>query len=403
MPFFTHRAPSVFRCVATGALSAVAIGCASGAASAPSSSPTPATPAAPTIMQTCPSASDGPSIVVGAVEDAHRALVANSSTPLPPPCVLTAFAHVPTAVPDSFNTHAIDIAAELARRGGTQRELLESEVLLYSRAHRYADVSRAYDALAAVTPQPSIELARAAIVAAHQRADTAGLLRLLTKTASRSDAPPILRNELNVLRQVGALHSAIAEARGLVRQNPKYVAGYPSLIGNFGTLGLADSVVVYIRRALAQGATRASLASVVDPLVNTMLRQAALYGSAYGWEPRIAAATRVDSALSTASTKFLVASLIVQAADPQITQIDAAVNGTSFGPRMLGATPASSLSSRSSGCARVAPLLASLSVAEGRMREGGDRYSGGGAAQVAGAISAERSRLTALQDVCART
>ncbi len=216
-------------------------------------------------MQTCPSAADGPSIVVGAVEDAHRAFVANPSTPLPPPCVLVAFAHVPVAVPDTINAHAIALAAELARRGGTQRELHESEVLLYSRAHRYAEVSRAYDALAATDPQPSIELARAAIVAARQRADTATLLRILTRTTARSDAPAILRSELNVLRQVAALHSAIAEARGLVRQNPKYVAGYPSLVGNFGTLGMADSVVTYIRRALANGATRASLTSTVDP------------------------------------------------------------------------------------------------------------------------------------------
>src|SRR4051812_16202488 len=150
-----------------------AIGCSPAAAPAPSPSPGPAVSAAPTIMQTCPSASDGPSIVVGAVEDAHRAFVANSSTPLPPPCVLDAFAHVPVAVPDSINAHAVDLVAELARRGGTQRELRESQVLLYSRAHRYADVSRAYDALLAVDPQPSIELARAAIVAARQRADTA--------------------------------------------------------------------------------------------------------------------------------------------------------------------------------------------------------------------------------------
>ena len=195
---------------------------------------------------------------------------------------------------------------------------------------------------------------------------------------------------------------AIAEARGLVRQNPKYVAGYPSLVGNFGTLGMADSAVTYIRRALANGATRASLTNAVDPLVNPMLRHAALYGSAYGWEAPIAAASRVDTTLSTSSTKFLVASLIVQAADPQITEIDAAVNGTSFGPRMLGAAPTSSPGSRAAGCRRVAPLVASLTLAETRMREGGDRYSGGGASQVAAAISVERSRLTALQDVCAK-
>lgn len=283
---------------------ALATACAP-AAPTPAPSATPAVTAAPTVMQTCPTSADGSSIIVGAVEDAHRALAANPSTPLPPPCLLTAFARLTTPMPDSISAHAMALAAELARRGGAQREprelreLREGEVLLYSRAHRYADVSRSYDALVALDSQPSIDLARAAIVAAHQRADTAALVRLLTRNASRSDAPPTLRAELNILRQVGALHTAINEARGLVRQNPKYVAGYPSLVGNFGTLGNADSVVAYIRRALAQGATRASLGTAVDPFVNTMLRHAALYGSAYGWDAAIGAASRVDSTLTT--------------------------------------------------------------------------------------------------------
>lgn len=315
--------------------------------------------------------------------------------------MLSAFGRLTTPVPDSIDTHAIGLAAEIARRGGNS-DIHESEVLLYSRAHRYADVSRAYDALAAANPQPPIDVVRMAIVAAHQRGDSAALLRLLTRTASRPDAPPVLRAELNVQRQGASLYSAIAEARGLVRQNPKYLAAYPSLIGNFGTLGASDSVVAYLRRALAQGASRASLTTSVDPLVNTMLRRAAIYGSAYGWDAQIAAASRVDAELTTPSTKFLVASLVVQSVDPQVTEISGLVNGSSFGARSLGGVSAGASSDRAAGCARIAPALASLTRAEARMREGGDRYSGGGAAQVAGAISAERSRLTAFQDVCAR-
>jgi hypothetical protein len=352
-------------------------------------------------MTTCPSPADGASLVVNAVEDAHRALVANPSTPLPPPCVLVAFARINAPTPDSVNAHAIDLAAELTRRGGTQRELHESEVLLYSHAHRFADVSKSYDALVAVEPQPPIDVARLAIAAAHQRGDTATLIRLLTKNAPRADAPPILRSELNVLQQVGALRTAINEARGLVRQNPKYVAGYPSLVGNFGTLGAADSVVSYIRRALAQGATRASLTAGVDPFVNTTLRHAALYGSSYGWESQIATAQRVDSALTTPSTKFLIASLIVQSAEAQIGEVGAQVTGTSFGPTVLGAAT-SAPSMRAAGCRRVAPLLASLTLAERKLREGGDRYSGGGASQVGTALGAETARLTDLQAVCSK-
>src|SRR5262245_46751479 len=103
----------------------------------PAPTPTPAAPVAPTIMTTCPSASDGASILVNAVEDAHRALTLNASTPLPPPCLLAAFARLNGPVPDSVETHAIAIASALASRGGGQRDLHESEVLLYARAHRY--------------------------------------------------------------------------------------------------------------------------------------------------------------------------------------------------------------------------------------------------------------------------
>jgi hypothetical protein len=229
------------------------------------------------------------------------------------------------------------------------------------------------------------------------------LTRYLTKAAARRDASPAFRNELTVLRQTGALRSAIAEARGLVRQNPKYVAAYPSLVGNFGTLGESDSVVAYVRRALAQGASRASLQPALDPYVNTMLRAAAVYGDAWSWSGAIASASHVDSTLSTTSTKFLVASLIVQSVDPQIGEIGGLVGGTSWMPRTSGANAtAESARGRAAACARIAPLLASLDFAEQRLAQGGERYAGGGVAQLHAGARAERERLVYLQDLCAR-
>jgi hypothetical protein len=394
--------PSFIRIAARTAIGfaalAAAFACAS--APAPSPAPAPAAPAAPTIMQTCPEPTDGPSIVVNAIEEAHRALVANPATTLPPACVVGAYAQLNTFLPDSIDAHALAIATELARRGGNQKELLAGEVVLFARANRYAEVSRTFDRLVAIDPQPSLDVMRLAIVAARQRADTASLIRLLTRASSRPDAMPAFRSELNVVRQAGALRSAIDEARGLVRQNPKYVAAYPSLVGNFGTLGLADSIVTYARRALAQGAARASLVAAVDPFVNATLRHAALYGSSYGWEKPIAAAMRVDSVLASPSTKFLVASLIVQSAEPDIAEIGALVSGTSWIARASGADAASR--NRASGCQRIAAVLASLSVAEAKLRDGGDRYAGGGVSQIANGLTAERGRLTDLQALCAK-
>jgi hypothetical protein len=355
-------------------------------------------------MTTCPGPSDGPSIVVNAIEEAHRALVANPATPLPPSCVLAAYAQVTSVLPDSIDAHALAIATEVARRGSPDRDLLASQVVLYSRARRFAEASRSYDRLAAIDSQPAMPIVRLAVAAAYQRGDTASLLRLLGRAAARTDGSPAFRSELNVLRQVAALRSAIAEARGLIRQNPKYVAAYPSLIGNFGTLGASDSVASYVRRALAQGAPRATVTAAVDPLVNTMLRQAALYGSAYTWEAVVGAALRVDAAASTSSTKFLVAALIAQSAEPAIGEIDAIVGGRSWLPRATGgAASAEASRARASACARIAPLQSSLDVARAHLRDGGDRYTGGGVSQITGSLANEATRLEALQEVCSRT
>jgi len=352
------------------------------------------------VSQTCPDASAGPSIVVQAIEDARRAMAERPTGPQPPACLVTAFVQIPIVVPDSLSEHALGIATELERRGGTgAREVLAGEIVLLSRARRYPDVSRAYTRLVAVDPQPSLALMRIAIVAAHQRSDTASLLRLLSAAASQPGAPPALRMEHTVLQQVGALHSAINESRGFIRQNPKYTAAYPSLVGNFGTLGNADSVVAYIGRALKQGMTQTSLAPAIDNAVNTMLRHATLYGTSYGWEAPIGEATRLDTALPTPSTKFLVASLIAQSAEQPIAELGPLIEGSSLFPR----TPANEASQRRRpACQRIAPLKSSLDGATARMREGGDRFAAAGASQLNAALSTERDRLAALQEVCTR-
>lgn len=379
---------------------AAAAGCAPKSAP-PAPVAAPAAAAAPTVMQTCPDPTDGPSIVIDAVDQAHRAFVANPTTPLPPVCVLAAFARIASPVPDSLNAGALALAGEWRRRGSNQRELLATEVVLLAHMRRWADVSTAYDRLVALDSQPPIDVSRLAIAAAHQRADTARLVRLLARNASRPGAGSPMATELNVLRQVGALRSAIAEARGLVRQNPKYLGGYPSLVGNFGTLGLSDSVAVYVRRALAQGASRATLSPALENFVNTVLRHAALYGSTYGWDAQIAAAARVDSALTSPSTKFLVASLMVQSTEPAIAEISPLLSGTALSARPGdAAATAQAAQRRTAACQRIAPLSQRLSVAQAYLRGGGDAYAPGAVAQLTAGLAAGQSALVTLQGQC---
>lgn len=373
-------------------------------ATPPAPAAAPPTAAAPTVMQTCPDPSDGPSIVINAVDEAHRALIANPTTPLPPACVLAAFARIASPLPDSLNAGALALAAELRRRGSNQRELLATEIVLLARMRRYADVSATYTRLVGLDSQPPIEVSRLAIAAAHQRSDTANLVRILARTASQPGAGSAIPAELNVLRQVSALRSAINEARGLIRQNPKYVVGYPSLVGNFGTLGMADSVVAYIHRAMAQGVPRATLSPSVENFATATLRRATLYGSTYGWDGQIAAATRVDSALTSPATKFLVASLLVQSAEPAIAEISSQVSESALSPRATDAAARDQAEQRrAAACRGIVPVSQRFDAAQTYLRTGGDRVAAGGVQQLTAALTAGQSTLTTLQERCARS
>ena len=387
--------PSIPRSAAAAFAFAALTGCAAKATSTGSAPSAAVSPAAPAWLA-CPGPSDGPSIIANAVNEAHRTWISNPATPLPPACVFTALAAVANSVTDSTSAHALALATEARRRGPEPRELLAAEVVLLARAHRYAEVSRTYDRLVALDSQPPLNVSRLAMAAARQRHDTASLLRVLSRTVTRTDATTAMRTEYNVIRQAGPLWAAINEARGLVRQNPRYVAAYPSLVGNFGTLGLADSVVATTRRALAAGATRAALLPSAELLVTAMLRHAALYGSTYGWETAIASATRVDSAFSAPSTKFLTAALIVYAAEARSMEIGAMV-GT---PAMAPVVDAGMAQQRASGCGRIAGVAASLDLAERRLNEGGDKYQG--AMQVRAGLSAAREKLSSVQSICSR-
>ena len=343
---------------------------------------------------TCPDPTDGPTIVANDINEAYRAWTSNPSTQLPPVCAFTALARVTNGITDSTNARALALVAELHRRGPPPepRDLLAAEVVLLARGRRFAEVSRAYDRLTLVDSQPSSDVMRLAIAAARQRGDTASLIRILSRAIARQDASAAMRTEYNVIRQASQLWAAINEARGLVRQNPRYFAAYPSLVGNFGTLGLADSVIATFRRALTAGAARSAILPSVETLVSAMLRHATLYGSTYGWDPVVATATRVDSAVSAPSTKFLTAALIVYAAEARSTVIGAMVGAP--------ATDAASAQQRTAGCRQIPAVSASLGLAERRLREGGDQYSGVG--QVRSGLSAAREKLASLNAVCSR-
>jgi hypothetical protein len=85
---------------------------------------------------------------------------------------------------------------------------------------------------------------------------------------------------------------------------------------------------------------------------------------------------------------------------PGHRRVSPLIEGSSLFPRM-SASAASER--RAPACRRIGPLTSSLDVAAAGLREGGDRFAvAAGVSQLGAALSAERERLVALQEVCAR-
>ena len=190
-----------------GVMVAAVVAGLSGCASKPTSASAPAPAAAPAAPAwlSCPGPSDGASIVADDINEAHRAFASNPSTQLPPACVFSALAGVATGVTDSTVARALVLTGEVRRRGPATRELAAAEVVLLARAHRYAEVTRAYDRLVALDSQPAFQVVRLALGAARQRGDTVSLLRILARTVPRHDATAAMRTEYNVVRQASQL------------------------------------------------------------------------------------------------------------------------------------------------------------------------------------------------------
>jgi hypothetical protein len=340
--------------------------------------------------------------VVGAVEESYRAWRANPTGAIPPGCILTAFAKVTAPLPDSTVGHAISLAEEATRREPKALERLSTETILLARAARHSDALRAYNrAVAEDSTRVAMELHRIGIKAAHRVADTASLLRALTRAARDPGASTSFSTERQIITRVPGLLDAIVTGRGFLRQNPNYVAAFPSIIINFGQLGNADSVMLYVRRALAARAEPTAIAPGMDAIVATVLRHATLYGPVDGWDNLVKKGMRIDSTLSTPSTKLMMAALITYAADAQVADIDALVSGKVAAPMATDAeSRARAAADRATGCSRIPSVKASLDVAEAKLRDGGSRYPGPTVPAIVAGLSQARNSIVDLQLKC---
>jgi hypothetical protein len=257
------------------------------------------------------------------VEVAYRAFQRDSSHALPAPCLLSALAArrataLPTVVtgalemvrsfPDSTYAHALALTEALLSGGSGEIDLLDTKVSLLARLRRYADVGPTFDLLVARdSARGTLAAYKMAISSARRAADTASMLRYVAAAATKFPADAQLAAEYNVLRQMGRMRSLIDSLHRAMRADPSLTLGYASLASIYGNLRQPDSTLAYIRRGLAHGVPRQTMADALRSLIGALLREAQISDGPDTWEQTTPVALDIDSVLSTPESKYLVA------------------------------------------------------------------------------------------------
>jgi hypothetical protein len=289
--------------------------------------------------QTCPDATDTPDILAYYLEVAYRTFQKDSSAELPPPCLLaaitrssaralptTAADHGPTrwleiqrSFPDSTFAHALALTDASLRRAANDTSLLETRVTLLGRVHRFGEVVAAFDLfIARDSAGGTLSDYKLAISSARRSADTVAMLRYLTAATAKFPTGSQLATELKVLREVPRLRSLTDSVRRAMRADPSLTLGYASLVSIYGSLDEPDSTLAFLRRGLAHGVPRKTMATSLQSLIGALLREAQISDAPDIWERTLPVAIDIDSAMSTPETKHLVALTIFHAAEGRL-------------------------------------------------------------------------------------
>lgn len=312
---------------------------------------------------------------------AHAAWRQNPQAPIPPLCVYEAIARAPVAHSDLAVAAALDLGAEALRRSPGDAMLLKARIVLLYRAQRYAEVAPTMDELffnggsAHVTE----EAHRVTVAAAMQLRDTAAITNRLANAAERYPRSHLFAPEYEIWRQFKRLNALVDSVHLRMKQDPRVVGGYASLASIFGNLDRPDSAIAYTKLALKHGVSRPLIEPALGSLIGLRLRRAQILASPAVWRATLPVALAADSALSTPSSKYLVAITLLEIVADQ-ARLAQAINyslgtGEPGGPGRISLTPGQAPTLQVLTCERLAELNRMIQQARANLDAGGDKFA----------------------------
>ena len=107
-----------------------------------------------------------------------------------------------------------------------------------------------------------------------------------------------------------------------MKADRKWTGGYATLASIYGELEEPDSVLFYIRRGRAAGASRQELATSMRSLIGGLIRYAEIQEASDAWEKSLPIAFDVDSLLSEPESRYLVALSIARVLSVRVDTIN---------------------------------------------------------------------------------
>lgn len=312
---------------------------------------------------------------------AHAEWLKNPQTQLPPICVYEAIARAPLAHSDSAVAGALDFSAEALKRSPGDALMLRARIVLLYRAQRYAEVAPAMDELffTGGSARVSEQAHRVTVAAAMQLRDTAAIINRLANAAERYPRANLFAPEYEVWRQLGRLRALVDSVHRRMKQDPRVVGGYASLASIYGSLDRPDSAIAYTKLALNHGVSRPLVEPALGSLIGVRLRRAQILGSPAVWRATLPVARAADSALSTPSSKYLVAIALLEIVADE-ARLAQAINyslgsGEPGGPGRIKLAPGQSPTLQVMTCERLVELDRMVQQARANLDAGGDKFA----------------------------
>lgn len=325
--------------------------------------------------------------------------------PPPEPCWFTAIARAPYAHTDSVIIKSLALSDEALRRSPENPELLYARLILLSRIGRFREVGPAMDSLFVARPGATVEEThRVTVAAAMQLHDTAAIINRLANAASRFPRSKTLAPEYEVWRQIPRLRALIDTVHRVMKKDPTLTVGLVNLSSIYGNLDRPDSAISYARRALRAGVGREAVAKALESLIGVRMRRGKILDTPALWSSTLPVAMAIDSTLSTAASKYLVALTLAEIVkgEARLAQFISygIESGETNGFGRETTTQQGGTFLRVMTCDRLNELEAMIARSKAKLAAGGDAFAPETVPALRGGLAAMSASLAQLKPKC---